>query len=95
MKSDPKRFVDQDFQRIAKAISDPRRFDILRRIAGKPELACSSLRDELPITPATLSHHIKELEDAGLIEIRKASKCIYMKLRRDMWKKYLTRLKKL
>jgi ArsR family transcriptional regulator, arsenate/arsenite/antimonite-responsive transcriptional repressor len=95
MKSDPKKFVDQDFQRIAKAISDPRRFDILRRIADVPELACSSLRDELPITPATLSHHIKELEDAGLIEIRKASKCIYMKLRRDMWKKYLTRLKKL
>jgi hypothetical protein len=30
-----------------------------------------------------------------LIEVRKESKCIHMKLRRDVWRKYLARLKKL
>ena len=86
---------EKDFLRIAKAVADPRRFDILQRIASNKELACSALRDELPITPATLSHHLKELHDAGLLEIRKESKCIHMKLRRDVWKKYLAKLKKI
>lgn len=96
MKSDPKELGEKDFLRIAKAMADPRRFDILQRIASADkELACSVLREELPITPATLSHHLKELNDAGLLEIRKESKCIHMKLRRDVWKKYLAKLKKI
>lgn len=53
---------------IAKAIADPRRYDILRKLAQKPcATPCSDMRDAFDITPATLSHHMKELEAAGLI----------------------------
>jgi ArsR family transcriptional regulator, arsenate/arsenite/antimonite-responsive transcriptional repressor len=95
MKTESNGLGAKDFQRISKAVADPRRFNILQRIASEGELACSVLRDELPITAPTLSHHIKELLDAGLIEIRKESKCIHMSLRRDIWKKYLAQLNKL
>ena len=83
------------FHRISKVLADPTRYQILSRIAGQQELACSDLRCELTVTPATLSHHIKELSSAGLIETRKTSKFIHMKLCKAMWKDYLATLAKL
>jgi ArsR family transcriptional regulator len=85
----------QQFHRISKALADPRRYDILSRIANSRELACSDIRSELPITAATLSHHIKELESAGLIEIRRAGQFAHLRLRRKVWRNYLSQLSRL
>jgi ArsR family transcriptional regulator len=85
----------KQFQKIAKALADPRRFEILSRIAGVKEMACSSLRCDLPITAATLSHHIKELENAGLVDVRKDARFIHLKLRRKVWRDYLAQLSKI
>jgi len=53
---------------ILKALADPRRFELLERIAKAAcPLGCAEAREALPISAATLSHHIKELETAGLI----------------------------
>jgi ArsR family transcriptional regulator len=87
--------TSEQFHRISKALADPRRFEILQRIAECKEMACNELKPELPITPATLSHHIKELSDAGLVEVRREGKFIHMQLRRNVWKEYLARLAKL
>lgn len=81
--------------RISKALADPMRYKILSRIAANGELACANLRCSLPITPATLSHHLKELNRAGLIDVRKNSKFVHMKLRKKAWKSYLAALAKL
>ncbi len=83
------------FQRITKALADPRRYAILRSIAGRNEAACSDLRCHFPISAATLSHHIKELSSAGLIDVRREAKFIHVKLRRKTWKAYLRELSKL
>ena len=85
----------QQFHRINKALADPRRYEILSRIAKCRELACSDIRCALPITAATLSHHIKELENAGLIEMRREGQFAFMKLRRRVWREYLSQLGKL
>ena len=82
----------QQFHRISKALADPRRYEILTRIAGGEEVACSDIRSRLPITAATLSHHVKELINAGLIEVRREGQFSYMKLRRTIWREYLARL---
>jgi ArsR family transcriptional regulator len=58
-------------------------------------MACNDLKAELPITAATLSHHLKELQDAGLIESRREGKFMHMQLKRSVWKDYLARLAKL
>jgi ArsR family transcriptional regulator len=71
------------------------RYQILSRIARKNELACVDLRCILPISAATLSHHLKELKTAGLIEMRKSSKFIHLKLRDEVWKDYLSMLSRL
>jgi ArsR family transcriptional regulator len=67
---------------ILKALADPRRYELLERIAkaGCP-LGCSQALAALPISPATLSHHIKELETAGLIEVRREGKFAYLSLK--------------
>jgi len=83
------------FHRISKVLADPTRYQILSRIARKDELACIELRCDLPITPATLSHHLKELSSAGLIDMRKSSKFVHMKLRDKVWKDYLSTLSRL
>jgi len=80
---------------ISRALSDPRRFQILERIASQSCAACADLRAAFPITAATLSHHLKELESAGLVEITREGKFAHLAFQRDLWKAYLTELAKL
>jgi ArsR family transcriptional regulator len=67
---------------ILKALAYPRRFQLLEKIAkaGCP-LGGSEARAALPISAATLSHHIKELETAGLIDVRREGKFHFLTLR--------------
>ncbi len=85
----------QQFHRISKALADPRRYQILTRIARRKELACRDMRCDLPISAATLSHHLKELVNAGLIDMRREGQFVHMKVRRKVWRAYLSRLAKL
>lgn len=80
---------------ISRALSDPRRFEILKHIAAKPAAACADLRCTFPITAATLSHHLKELESAGLIEIARRGKFADLTFQRATWRAYLAELRKI
>ncbi len=67
---------------ILKALADPKRYELLERIAkANCALNCSQIRPALAISPATLSHHIKELETAGLIEVTREGKFHFLALR--------------
>ena len=84
----------RQFTLITKALADPRRFEILQQIAAcKKETSCVTLKEKFPIAPATLSHHLKELSNAGLILARRDSKFMYIELRRDVWAEYLKYLR--
>jgi ArsR family transcriptional regulator, arsenate/arsenite/antimonite-responsive transcriptional repressor len=78
---------------ILKALADPRRFQLLERIAraGCP-LGCAEARAALPISAATLSHHIKELETSGLINVRREGKFHFLTLRPGVLKSLTTLL---
>ena len=86
----------RQFNRISKAVSDPKRYRMLQRIADhRGEVSCGEVRSGLGITAATCSHHIKELSDAGLINVRRAGKFGYLRLRKRAWQQYLSQLAKL
>jgi len=86
----------RSFLRITRALVDGRRFEILERIAAeRGEISCRDLRAEIPISRATLSHHLRELANARLIEIRRQSKYMYLRMRKKTWDEYLKRLRKM
>jgi ArsR family transcriptional regulator len=84
------------FLRITRALVDDRRFEILERIAAvKDEISCLDLRAQVPISRATLSHHIKELATAGLIDRRRKTKYMFLRMRRNTWNQYVKHLRKI
>ena len=64
----PGKLAPGQFERIAKALSDPRRFAVLEVIAAQDECPYQTLCHQFPVTKATISHHLKELVQAGLVE---------------------------
>jgi ArsR family transcriptional regulator len=53
-----------------KALSDPSRFDIFRLVAAQEEAICvCDIVDRFELTQPTISHHLKVLREAGLIQV--------------------------
>lgn len=56
--------------RILKALSDPNRLEIMNLLSDSELCACRIL-ETLNITQPTLSHHMKVLSDAGLVDVHR------------------------
>jgi ArsR family transcriptional regulator, arsenate/arsenite/antimonite-responsive transcriptional repressor len=82
----------KQFDLIAKALADPRRMQVLEVIAGEKDCPCQRLREEFPISKATISHHIKELVRAGLIEAHKDGQFLHCEVRREVLEAYTAEL---
>ncbi len=85
----PKEVITEDQRRLAryaKALSHPIRVYVLQLLAKQSCCYSGDLSDELPIVKSTLSQHLKELKNAGLIqgeiETPKVKYCIH----KENWK---------
>src|SRR5436853_1027595 len=58
---------EQSLAVFAKAISHPARIAILHVLAKKNECICGEIVEGLPLAQSTVSQHLKELKQAGLI----------------------------
>ena len=84
----------EQFQRIAKALADPRRFEILEHIARQGEVGCQRLCGCFPVRQATISHHLKELASAGLVESRRDGQFVFYRIRPAVLEGYMSELRR-
>lgn len=80
-----------DYERLAryaKALSHPTRVEIMYFLSHKETCYFGDIHNELPIAKATVSQHLKELKDAGLIigevETPKVRYCINLEAWNEM-----------
>ena len=59
---------DNKLSKYTKALSHPARIAILRLLIKKQACICGDIVDELPLSQSTVSQHLKELKESGLIK---------------------------
>ena len=81
-------FTDAEIRlaRLAKAMAHPARIAILSLLLQKQSCICGDIVDELPLSQSTVSQHLKELKEAGIIqgEIEGVKVCYCINL--EEWK---------
>ena len=85
----------KDLAKISKALSDPARLGIYEAISSKPEMYCGELMKKCPLTPGTISHHLKILAEANLIECRREGQFVYNRVIAETMQKYSRALTKM
>jgi DNA-binding transcriptional ArsR family regulator len=69
---------------VFRALGDPLRMEIMRRMSQTDELACTELEEILPVTKSTISYHVKVLSRAGLLHVRKEGRYYFYHARHDL-----------
>jgi len=88
---------NKQFQKIAKALADPRRFEIFQTItmaAGDDGMCCGQVCEKMPVAQATVSHHLKELTEAGLLEPRSEGQFRFWSIKTDVMNQYIAELQR-
>lgn len=69
---------------LFKALADPARVRIVNALATTDEPVCAcEFEPALGLSQPTISHHLKKLTDAGLLEREQRGKWAYFSLKRD------------
>jgi DNA-binding transcriptional ArsR family regulator len=79
----------QQAVKVYKALGEPTRLKIALLLTEEKNLCCSDIGGKLEsVAGSTLSHHLKQLTDCGLLNLRKDGTYIYYSVNREMAQKY-------
>ena len=76
----------EQLARFAKALAHPARIAILQFLASQQTCYFGDIHEELPIAKATVSQHLKELKEAGLIQGEVETPQVRYCIHRETWK---------
>ena len=66
-----------DIEKISKALADKTRLKIFEAISALGHMNCGQIVSLRGVTPATVSHHLKILSEAGLISCRREGQFVH------------------
>jgi DNA-binding transcriptional ArsR family regulator len=69
-----------ELARVFSALSDPTRVSIVNRLACGEECCVCDLTDAFALSQPTVSHHLRILRDAGLVEADRRGTWAYYRL---------------
>ena len=83
------KYTDKQIEiaRFAKALSNPARIAILEFLASQDTCFFGDIHEVLPIAKATVSQHLKELKEAGLIQGEIETPKVKYCINRENWEK--------
>jgi ArsR family transcriptional regulator, arsenate/arsenite/antimonite-responsive transcriptional repressor len=74
MAADPSDEFDEPYENIAvfsRALSHPARVKITELLSERGEMTCGEITDQIPLSQATVSQHLKLLRDCSMIHMEK------------------------
>lgn len=81
----------QQAVKIYKALGEPTRIKIIQILYKTEALSCNEIEEKICIcAKSTLSHHMKQLSDCGLIELRKDGIYHYYSLNKEVLNKFVS-----
>ncbi len=78
--------TQEQLARFAKALGHPARIAILHFLSKQQTCYFGDIHEELPIAKATVSQHLKELKEAGLIQGRVEAPKVRYCINKDNWR---------
>ncbi|MCU0416240.1 MAG: metalloregulator ArsR/SmtB family transcription factor [Cytophagaceae bacterium] len=85
VKDQPLSDADQHLIQLSKALAHPARLSILNLMRERNTCICRDLTEELGLSQSTISQHLKELKDAGLIYGTEAAQKTYYCIDLKRW----------
>lgn len=79
--------TQNDLAAIAKALGHPARIAILQYLARTQSCICGEIVQELPLSQSTVSQHLKELKQVGLIKGEIEGPAVCYCIDEKVWKK--------
>ena len=88
------KLATEEFDRISKALADPQRREILQKLTVAAKLNCSDIHSMFEVSQPTVSHHLKELAIAGIVDKEKKGQFCYYHVNSEVLSSYVTELQR-
>lgn len=78
----------KDIERISKALADPTRLTMLQAVRKSGCMQCSDIREMIDLAQPSISHHLKQLTDSGLLITNKEGRNVRYTIDNDVLNAY-------
>jgi ArsR family transcriptional regulator, arsenate/arsenite/antimonite-responsive transcriptional repressor len=75
-----RRIDPRSFVRVLKALAHDTRLEMVRVIAAAGEMSCGQVAARFTLSQPTISHHLKQLRDAGVLSVRQEAQTHYIRV---------------
>src|SRR5467141_1855708 len=87
------KLATEEFDRISKALADPQRREILQKLVAR-RMNCSDVHALFDVSQPTVSHHLKELATAHVVEKDKQGQFCFYHVNNDVLSAYVSELQR-